>query len=244
MSLLRTMLLVFNKFTFSSGKLETTASLSIGDIEIGAVELKDGASDTRASIKVLSSITSLDNGLPVADPAVAAALAGKLSVVSPRVNPQSTFIRAAAAAQYAANDVVADSSDAAGPQYFDDCVRYPAGSGTILSARAFIDQLPLPTGWGTLRMHLYRELVTPINDNSPFAMLYANAAKRVGFIDFSGWQTGGTGSNASGCLVTGINLPFMTTSQSLYYILETRSALTSNLAQNANFFFELQILQD
>lgn len=243
MSLLKKLLQAFNSFTFAGGKLETTATLS-GDIEIGAVELKDGESDTRASIKTLSTITSADNGLPVADPIVAGALAGKISVVSPVSNPQSSFVREAAAAQYAVNDVISSNTSAPILQSFANATRIAGGSGTILSARAFLDQATLPTGWGTLRMHLYHDAVTQPNDNDPFAMLFANRVKRVGFIDFSGWQSGGSGSDATGSLITGINLPFVTTGTSLYYILETRSALTSNFAQNANLWFELQILQN
>lgn len=169
---------------------------------------------------------------------------GKISVVSPRVNPQSTFQRTAAAAQYAAYDVIANATSTPTLQSFANCTRANGGSGTILSARAFLDQATLPTGWNTLRMHLYHDTVTQLNDNDPFTMLFANRLKRIGFIDFSGWQTGGAGSDSNGCLVTGINLPFTTSGTSLYYILETRSALTTNFAQNANLFFELQILQD
>lgn len=42
------------------GKLEVDASLEVGDIEIGAVEIKDGDSDTRASVNAKGSTTAMD----------------------------------------------------------------------------------------------------------------------------------------------------------------------------------------
>src|SRR3990167_458616 len=39
-----------------------------GDVEIGAVELKNASDDTRVKVGALTSITSADNGLPITDP--------------------------------------------------------------------------------------------------------------------------------------------------------------------------------
>lgn len=62
----------------------TPVSLEPGDFEIGAVELKDGSSDTRAKVAVLTTITSSDNGLPVTDPVSVAKLeAVRLLLASP-----------------------------------------------------------------------------------------------------------------------------------------------------------------
>lgn len=49
-------------------------ALQAEDIEIGAVELKDAASDTRSKIAVLSGLVAGDIGLPVTDPILNAAL--------------------------------------------------------------------------------------------------------------------------------------------------------------------------
>jgi hypothetical protein len=47
-------------------KLAVDAVLDVGDIALGAVELKDGVADTRAKIGVVSGLAVSDNGLPVA----------------------------------------------------------------------------------------------------------------------------------------------------------------------------------
>ena len=49
-------------------------TIETGDIEIGAVELKNATDDTRAKITALSGIVSSDVGLPVTDPISNAAL--------------------------------------------------------------------------------------------------------------------------------------------------------------------------
>ncbi len=53
-----------------------TAEVTIeaGDLQIGAVEMKDGATDTRAKVAAVSGLASSDNGIPVADPVLAAAI--------------------------------------------------------------------------------------------------------------------------------------------------------------------------
>lgn len=44
----------------------TTAALEVSDLEIGAVEIKDGDSDERLDVGAVSGLTSADNGIPTA----------------------------------------------------------------------------------------------------------------------------------------------------------------------------------
>lgn len=52
--------------------ISITGSLTTGDIQIGAVELKNGADDTRAKIGVISGLAEADNGVAVGVPVLGA----------------------------------------------------------------------------------------------------------------------------------------------------------------------------
>ncbi len=57
------------KFTCYDGTnwaQDSMSAMLVGDIEIGAVEMKDAATDTRAKIGALSGLATSDNGIPVA----------------------------------------------------------------------------------------------------------------------------------------------------------------------------------
>lgn len=58
------------------------ATINAGDLEVGAVELKNASDDTRAKIAILSSLVAGDIGLGVADPVLAAALAAILGTTA------------------------------------------------------------------------------------------------------------------------------------------------------------------
>lgn len=47
---LASLLVQANKFSFNGEKLKVDATLEVGDIEIGAVEIKDGTTDARAVV--------------------------------------------------------------------------------------------------------------------------------------------------------------------------------------------------
>jgi len=63
----------------ADGALKTTVSgsqiqLSVGDIEIGAVEIKNATTDDRAKVAVVTSLLETDIGIAVMDPVVSASL--------------------------------------------------------------------------------------------------------------------------------------------------------------------------
>ena len=86
-------------------------------------------------------------------------------------------------------------------------------------------------------------VVTPINDNSPFTMLYANRTTRIGYIDFT-HAAGGTGSDSTSALSTFINLPFVCNAahSSLWGILTVTSAYTPTSAEQ--HYIQLSVVQN
>ena len=158
-----------------------------------------------------------------------------------QVQKAGSFVRAAAAATYSAGDVVNDNTAGQTLASVANAARLTGGSGIILAARLAVDQVALPTGWTTLRCHLYSDTVGATADNAPFNPQFANRLKKLCFVDFNSWFSAGDQSAAD---ATGINIPFVAAGTSLYWVLETRSALSSNLNQNITFSLDLQILQN
>jgi hypothetical protein len=100
------------------------------------------------------------------------------------------------------------------------------------------------TAGASYRLILYsHNIVTPINDNSPFPMLFANRATRVGYIDFT-HSAGGTGSDSTSALSTFVNLPFVCNAAhtSLWGILTVTSAYTPTSAEQ--HYIDLSIVQN
>lgn len=152
------------------------------------------------------------------------------------------FTRPANTTDYAAADVVSNSTSAPVLLEFADLLPVAGAAGIILAARAFTNVTAFAT---PLRLHLYKaDDVTPINDNAAFTLLYANRAKRVGYIDFGGWQTGGSGSDAAGAFGSfpgsgsGLPVELAEGETSLWGVVETRGIFTPASAQQ--FFFSLK----
>jgi hypothetical protein len=151
----------------------------------------------------------------------------------------ASFTRPADTTAYAAQDVVSNSTTAPSVLVFPNAGRANGSSGVILSAR----HLKSSTVVGSYRLHLYRVAPTAINDNAPFALLYANRTSRVGFIDFS-HSTGGTGSDSTNALTTFVNLPFVcdAAASQLLGVLTASSAYTP--VSGEQHFIELAIAQN
>jgi hypothetical protein len=133
----------------------------------------------------------------------------------------ATFARPNNNTAYTAKDVVSDSTSTPTVLTFTNIARVNGGSGNIVKGRIFIDSATAMLG-ATFRLHLYHTAPTAIADNSPFALLYANRDKRIGFIDFPATTTEGTGSDSSASLWVDLPLAFKCASDSrnLYGILE------------------------
>lgn len=154
----------------------------------------------------------------------------------------ASFSRPTDTSPYTALDVVCDSASAPTVLSFSNIARVNQGSGYITKARLLTDQ---KTNTARFRLHLFSASPTAINDNSPFLLLWANRADRVGYIDFDACITeDSSNSTAAGALNASIRLAFncASASRTLYGILETRDGFTPANAQN--FYIELTAEQN
>jgi len=150
---------------------------------------------------------------------------------------------------YTAKDVVADSTSAPTVITFSNFARVNAGSGIIVRARLMTDQKTCTSGF---RLHLFHTAPTAINDNSPYSLLYANAANRIGQIDFAAMSSEDpTNSTAAASMRPSAdgaygapNLWFQSAaaSRALYGILETTSGFAP--ASGQKFYVELAAILD
>jgi hypothetical protein len=158
------------------------------------------------------------------------------------VFPSATFTRPSNTNAYIASGVVSNSTSAPVLLEFAGAANTLGGNGVILSARHM--KSSTTTVGANFRLMLYRVgTVTPINDNAPFTMLWANRANRVGFVDFA-HTSGGSGSDSSGALSTYVGLPFVcgAATSSLFGILTTQGAYTPASAEQ--HYIELAISQN
>ncbi len=155
------------------------------------------------------------------------------SVGGAGVSVTATFTRPADATAYAALDAVSNSTSAPAVLTFTGAARVTGGSGYIAKAQLLTD---LKTDVKAYRLHLFNAAPTAINDNSPYLQLYANAAARVGTIDFPPLATEDpTNSTAAGGQNTQTGLPLVfvcAADANLYGILETLSAGTPASGQS------------
>jgi len=89
---------------------------------------------------------------------------------------------------------------------------------------------------GSFRLNLYDQSVSGFADNSPFPMLWADRAKKVGYIDFT-LATGGSGSDSSEAIVTDCNISIRTEATNIFGILIAKAAYVPASAQQ--FYIEL-----
>jgi hypothetical protein len=120
---------------------------------------------------------------------------------------------------------VSDSTSAPTVLTFADLARVNAGSGYIVKARLLTNQ---STNVARFRLHLFHTAPTAIADNAAHAILWANRANRIGYIDFPACQTEGTGSDAANSQEATVRLPFVcaAASRAVYGLLETLDAFT------------------
>lgn len=151
-------------------------------------------------------------------------VAGKMATV------YVEFTRPSDTTAYAAKDAISNNTSAPAVLTFTNLARVNGGSAYIVKARLMTN---LSTDTKRYRLHIYHTAPTPINDNSPFTLLWANRTNRLGYIDFPACATEGTGSDAAGSLNDTIRHPFVCASGSrhIYGLLETLDAGTPGNAQ-------------
>lgn len=151
----------------------------------------------------------------------------------------ATFSRPANGTNYSDGDVVGTSP--ATVLQFSNAARINAGSGYITKARIVTSQA---TNQAAYRLHIYSVAPTAIADNAVNTILFNDAYKRVGYIDFQLPIMGGSGAvGSTGCeaLAANIRIAFKCDAgtRHLYGVLETLTSFTPASAQS--FYVELSI---
>lgn len=159
------------------------------------------------------------------------------------------FTRPSDTTAYAARDVVCNSTSSPSVITFADFARVNQGSGIIIRARLFTDKKDVTAQF---RLHLFHTAPTAINDNSPYTLLYVNAANRIGQIDFPAMgsedPTNSTASAAIRPAADGSSGPpnlwyqAASGSRAIYGVLETLSAFTP--ASGQKFYVQLAAIND
>ncbi len=178
------------------------------------------ASEGGTGISVGGSAVSPSNPLPVG---------GK------SVQKSASFTRPADTTAYAANDAIADSTSAPTLLSFANCANGVGGQGYIVKTRLLTNQ---KTCTARFRLSFYHTAPSPVNDNAPKPMLYANKDKLIGSIDLDPCNTEDTTSDAAYALSTTL-LPYVCAAAdtTIYCILTTLDAFTPASAQQ--FFLEI-----
>jgi len=158
-----------------------------------------------------------------------------LPVGGKSVQKTVSIVRPADVTAYAANDAIADSTSAPTLLEFTGCANAVGGQGYIVKTRLLTNQ---KTCTARFRLSLYHTAPSPVNDNAPKPMLYANKDKIIGRIDLDPCNTEDTSSDAAFVMSTTL-IPYVcaVTGTSIYGILTTLDAFTPASAQQ--FYVEI-----
>jgi len=202
----------------------TIASVAVGEItqqtHSYAFLKLEGATEVRGTRGNSGTATSSSNPLPVG---------GK------SVQKSASFTRPADTTAYAAYDSIADSTTAPTLLSFANCANANGGQGYIVKTRLLTNQ---KTCTARFRLSFYHTAPSPVNDNAPKPMLYANKDKLIGRIDLDPCNTEDTTSDAAYALSTTL-LPYVCAAAdtTIYCILTTLDAFTPASAQQ--FYLEI-----
>lgn len=135
---------------------------------------------------------------------------------------------------YSTMDSIAEAVPA--PLQFTNAARVTGGSGYVTKAKI---QTNLYTNNVRYRLNLYSAAPGAIADNALFTRLWVDRANLIGWIDFDGMTTEGTGSDSAVSITSSIRLPFKCDGTTLFGLLETRDAFTP--ASGQQFYIELTV---
>lgn len=154
--------------------------------------------------------------------------------------PIASFTRPTGTTQYAAQDVVGPVTTPA-VLTFTGAGRITGGSGYV--TKVVIAKSTVTITLASFRLWLYRVAPTAIADNSPWTLLRADVAKRLGYVDIT-MATGGTGSDSASGQDTSVRLPFQCdpASSSLFGVLVATAAYTP--ADSEIFDVEITVEQN
>lgn len=145
---------------------------------------------------------------------------GNLAMIS------TAFTRPADTTAYTAGDVVGDSTSALTMQALANAARVSGGSGYVTGVKITTDKKSITP---RLRLHLFNTNgATLSNDNAAMQTRYADASKRVGYVDLPAMTTGTDSTNSTESFTQDLTLrlPYTCAATSLYYVLEALDAFT------------------
>jgi hypothetical protein len=149
-------------------------------------------------------------------------------VAGPRtVAATASFTRPSNTTAYAALDVVSDSTSATTLMALAGAARAAGRGGYVTKVRLVTDQ---KTNTARFRVWFYTASnPTVAADNSPYLLLWADRASRIGYVDLVPMATeDATNSTAASALSTSARLAYQCASgdSALYAVLETLDAFT------------------
>ncbi|QLE46336.1 hypothetical protein FD723_39695 (plasmid) [Nostoc sp. C052] len=153
------------------------------------------------------------------------------------------YIRPEDSTNYANNDALSDSISTPSPLIFANTSRAEGGSGYIVNAACYTNQLVFV---GALRLHLFKGSVpNAIADNAPYPMLAVNNSKRIAYIDFTSFTTGGVGSDTTmscGVFPQSRLIPFTCdlADTNLYGLVEIRTGFAPMSNQTFDFYLGVE----
>ncbi len=218
----------------AAGGVNSTANvtLSAGDVEIGAVELKDGTTDARAKVVAASTEAAAGDVALVVAPRPSEVVLGKTVGVSARPSSTPTFSVGGAAAT---GDYVGTTTT---PQAFANAVRV-SGSTGILKSITITDKLA--TAAVDMELWLFSATFTAPTDNAAWDISDTDQLNCVGVLelDAAKWYASASGKTFCndqfglliGCAAT-----------SLFYALVARG--TTPAWATGDLQITLGILQD
>jgi|GEM_PF-1287477 len=211
-------------FAFGSGGL-LVESAALGAPEDVPAPDDSGAHSLIALTKRL--LSRYGAGSQAMADSLSVALAGDQVIAAGGVTARSraSFTRPADTAAYAAHDAMSDSLADPQPLVLPEVARVAGGGGILLSARLTLGSAA--AAGIAFRVWLLAEAPTPVADNAPYPLGFADEAKRIGFIDFFP-ETEGSGSDCATAVVTGVNLPYRAApgSRDLYAAVVVKAAYT------------------
>jgi len=187
--------------------------------------------DTALNNPLVTAVMAVKSGGDI----VAVGSSNPLPVGGKSVQKSASFTRPADTTAYAANDAIADSTSVPTLLSFANCANANAGQGYIVKTRLMTNQ---KTCTARFRLSFYHTAPSPVNDNAPKPMLYANKDKLIGRIDLDPCTTEDTSSDAAFSLSTAL-MPYVCAAAdtTIYCILTTLDAFTPASAQQ--FYLEI-----
>lgn len=215
----------------------TTASISGSDIEIGAVELKDGASDARAKIITGSSIASTDNAIAVRDAnSIVAGEAHIGQIGGTGYIVSASFTGNGTATLHAINSAITPA--AGGLVEISNAMRVNGGTAYVMDATLATSASGVTI---TPKLHFYSaSTVTVAVDSGSWIGLFADDVYKLGIYTLPA-MTSPSGSSTDMSMATSTDTSITShpailvgsgaNSRSIFVGIETTTAFTSSASQ-------------